>query len=238
LLTDKQIASLAMKKIVFGHQSVGNDIIDGIRDLTRLDPRLKLNLVKSADPHLVSGSAFVEFELGRNGNPKSKIDAFTAILDKETKTPNEIALFKFCYVDIDSSTDIPKMFAGYRDGISRLKAKHPCLSIVHVTVPLTTVEGAAKAWIKSLLGKVTRRDMNVKRNEFNRLMRQTYAQTDPIFDLEEVESTLGSGLRSYFTRGKEKVYTLAPELARDHGHLNEQGRRLAAERLLVALASA
>jgi lysophospholipase L1-like esterase len=98
------------------------------------------------------------------------------------------------------------------------------------------VEPPAKAWIKRLLGKATRQEVNVKRNEFNDLMRQTYAGIDPIFDLAEVESTHGNGSRSYFMQGDEKIYTLAPEFTTDGGHLNEVGRRMAAERLLLVLA--
>jgi len=236
MLSDQQVASLTAKRIFFGHQSVGNNIIQGIRDLASVDPQLKLNLVKSSDPQSVSGPAFVEFEIGQNGNPQSKIDAFAAVLDKGVAAQGGIAMFKFCYVDIESSTNIPKMFVGYRNGISTLKARYPSLKIVHVTVPLTTVEPASKAWIKRLLGRVTLQDVNVKRNEFNNLMRQTYAGIDAIFDLAEVESTHGDGSRSYFTRGNEKIYTLAPEFTADGGHLNEVGRRVAAARLLFILA--
>lgn len=235
-LSDGEVANLTAKKIFFGHQSVGNNIIQGIRDLASVDPRLNLNLVKSSDPQSVAGPAFVEFEIGQNGNPQSKIDAFTEVLDKGMGAQGGIAMFKFCYVDIGSSTDILKMFADYRDRISTLKTKYPSLKIVHITVPLTTVEPAPKAWIKRLLGRTTLQDVNVKRNEFNELMRQTYAETDPIFDLAEVESTHGDGSRSYFVRGNEKVYTLAPEFTADGGHLNEVGRRVAAERLLFVLA--
>jgi lysophospholipase L1-like esterase len=147
-----------------------------------------------------------------------------------------IALFKFCYVDIDAATDVPKMFAAYREGVNALKAKYPSLNIVPVTVPLTTVEPAAKAWLKGLLGRTTTRDINAKRNQFNTLLRETYAGTGPVFDLAEVESVHRDGSRSYFTRGNEKIYTLAPEFTADGGHLNEMGRRVAAERLLSLLA--
>ena len=235
-LTDQQIVSLATKRIFFGHQSVGNNIIQGIRDLASVDSRLKLNIVNSADPQSISGPAFVEFEIGQNGNPQSKIDAFSSVLDKGMGAQGGIALFKFCYVDIDVSTDVPRMFAGYREGIRSLKAKYPALKIVPVTVPLTTVEPAPKVWVKNLLGRTTTRDINVKRNQFNTLIRQAYAGTDPIFDLAEVESTHSDGSRSYFTRGDEKIYTLAPEFTADGGHLNDLGRRVAAERLLFVLA--
>jgi hypothetical protein len=104
-------------------------------------------------------------------------------------------------------------------------------------MPLTTVEPATKAWIKGMLGKVTVRDLAVKRNQFNTLLTQTYAGVDPIFDLAQVESTHGDGSRSYFMRDNEKIHTLASEFTIDGGHLNELGRRTAAERFLLFLGS-
>jgi hypothetical protein len=236
VLNDQQIANLSTKKIFLGHQSVGNNIVQGIRDLMSADPRLKIKIVKSADPESIPAPAFAEFEVGRNGDPQSKNKAFAAILDKGMGAQGGIAMFKYCYVDIDSSTDVPKMFEDYRAEISALKARYPALKIVHITVPLTTVEPATKAWIKSMLGRTTTQDVNVKRNEFNKLLRKTYSGVDPIFDLAEVESTQSDGSRSYFTRDGEKIYTLAPEFTTDGGHLNEAGRQGAAEALLQVLA--
>jgi hypothetical protein len=237
LLDDHQIADLATKKIFFGHQSVGSNIIQGIRELMATDPRLKINVVKSADPQSIPAPAIVEFEIGRNGDPRSKNEAFAAILDKGMGAHGGIAMFKYCYVDIDSSTDVQKMFTDYRAEINTLKAKYPALKIAHITVPLTTVEPTTKAWIKSMLGRTTTQDVNAKRNEFNNLLRKTYSGVDPIFDLAEVESTQSDGTRSYFIRDGEKIYTLAPEFTTDGGHLNEAGRRAAAEVLLQVLAA-
>ena len=56
-LNEQQIASLQTKKIFFGHQSVGADVVQGIRDLMNVDSRLKLKLVTSADPQSTSGPA-------------------------------------------------------------------------------------------------------------------------------------------------------------------------------------
>src|SRR5579862_4664972 len=81
-LTDQQIRSLTTKRIFFGHQSVGDNIVDGIRDLAVEDPRLHLNLVSSSDPQSVPGFAFIETHIGSNRNPQSKNEAFAAILDK------------------------------------------------------------------------------------------------------------------------------------------------------------
>lgn len=235
-LDDQQLQRLETKKVFFGHMSVGGNIIEGIKDLMTEEPRLKLNIVHSAEPQSIPGPAFVEFEVGENGNPQSKNAAFAAILERGMGNQGGIAMFKYCYVDIDSSTNVRQMFDSYRTGITALQQKYPRIQFVHITVPLTTVEPAPKAWIKTLLGRTTVREIDAKRNEFNKLLYQAYAGTDPIFDLAEVESTRPDGSRSYFKRGSERIYTMAPEFTTDGGHLNEAGRRAAAERLLLVLA--
>ena len=237
VLTDQQIARVATQKIFFGHQSVGNNIVDGIEDLASADPRLPLKIVKSDNPQAIPGPAFVEFEVGQNGDPQSKNEAFSRVLAKGMGAHGGIAMFKYCYVDIDASTDVQQMFESYRNEIDKLKANYSSLQIVHITVPLTTVEPAPKAWIKNVLGRVTSQDVNVKRNQFNRLLKQTYQGSDPIFDLAEVESTHPDGSRSCFTRGREIIYTLAPEYTTDGGHLNATGRKTAAAALLQVLAN-
>jgi hypothetical protein len=233
MLNNQQIASLTTKKILFGHQSVGNNIINGIRDLANADPRVKLKIVKSSDPQSIPGPALVEFNVGENGNPQSKIDSFTAVLDKGMGAQGGIAMFKLCYVDIVSATDVGNIAAAYHKAVYALKSKYPSLDIVHVTVPLTAEEPAAKAWVRRLLGRATHAELNVKRNQFNDLIRSRYAGVDPIFDLAEVESTHGDGSRSFFVRGNDRIYTLAPEYTVDGGHLNEPGRYMAAQKMLL-----
>jgi len=71
-------------------------------------------MVASADPQSVSGPAFVDSPIGENGKPQSKNEAFAEILAKGIGTHGGIAMYKYCYVDIDSSTDIRQMFERYR----------------------------------------------------------------------------------------------------------------------------
>ncbi len=235
-LTDQQILNINAKKVFFGHQSVGNDIVQGIRDIESTDPRLRLKIVKSGAPEVVPGPALVEFEIGSNGNTVSKNEDFLAILDKGFGQQGGVAIFKYCYADFDSTTDVPGVFDVYQREIAAVRSKYPLLRMVHVTVPLTTVESASKAWIKERLGRPTRRDMNEKRNQFNKLLRTAYSGIDVIFDLAEVESTASNGQRVYFGRNGETIYSLAPEFTSDGGHLNANGRRIAAERMLSSIA--
>ena len=235
ILTNQQISSLETKRIFFGHQSVGNDIVHGIRDIMDEDRRLKLNLVASADPQSMSLPAFVESPIGENRNPASKDKAFADILAKGMGSQGGIAMYKYCYVDIGLDTDVQQLFDNYRRQMTDLKSRYPSLTVVHITVPLTTDDPGPKTWIKTMIGRPTSRDVNLKRNQFNSLLRKYYA-TEPIFDLARVESTHLDGTRSYVMIQGQKVYTLASEFTTDGGHLNQAGRRAAAQTLLQVLA--
>ncbi len=235
-LSDEQASHLATQTVFFGHQSVGDNIVQGVRDLMAEDPRLDLNLINSADPDGIKGPAFLEAHIGENTRPNSKNTAFRAVVDKGLGARGGIAIMKYCYVDIGPGTDVTRMFREYAELVSQLTAKYPALKIVHVTVPLTTVEPAGKAWMKRILGKTTAREDNLKRNQFNQFLRETYESRD-IFDLAQVESTHPDGSREYFVEGGQNVYTLAPEYTVDGGHLNQIGRRVAAQRLLSTLST-
>ena len=235
-LTDQQKSALSRKKIFFGHQSVGDNIMQGMKDLMAQEPELKLAFVHSAQPETISGPAFVEAEVGENTDPESKNKAFAAAIEPGIGQHGGIAMYKYCYVDITAQSDVDGLFKRYRENIETLQIRHPKIIFVHITVPLTTVEPAAKAWAKALMGRDSARDGNAKRNEFNSLLRHHYPPKQ-IFDLAQAESTRLDGSRSFFERNGEKVYTLAPEYSSDGGHLNEVGRRRAAQQLLITLAN-
>lgn len=235
-LTGRDMGRLAGQKVFFGHRSVGDDIVRGLRDCMASEPELKLHIVQSADPQLEAGPVFVECQLGRNGDPQSKLEAFAAIINKGMGREGGIAMFKYCYLDVGPSTDIPKMFEDYRQGMEALKSKYPLLQIVHITIPLTTVEPAVKAWAARVVRQATARELNRKRCEYNRFLVQTFGARDAIFDLAEAESTHSDGRRSGFVADAREIFTLAPEFTTDGGHLNEAGRRIAAQHLLLTLA--
>jgi lysophospholipase L1-like esterase len=174
----------------------------------------------------------VESHIGQNTDPQSKNADFLNVINQGF---TGIAMFKYCYVDIGGTTDIQQMFKAYQATIDEVRRNHPGVRIVHITVPLTTVDSSAKAWLKGVLGRNTAQDDNLKRNHFNALLRQTYGQ-EPIFDLAEVESTHSDGSRSYFKNGNEIIYTLAAEYTTDGGHFNQAGRQRAAGQLLQVLA--
>lgn len=234
---DAQLASVAATHVYFGHQSVGANILAGLRDISAGAPGPRLNIVSTRDVGSVSSPAFTEFAIGENGDPASKTADFTAVIDALGPDASGVAMFKYCYLDLTPQTDVAQLFAAHRASVRALQARHPRLTFVHVTAPLTTAEPASKALLKRVLGKPSSRDANLKRNEFNSLLRREF-QGEPIFDLARVESSRADGSRAFFTAGGDTVYTLAPELTDDGGHLNAAGRRAAAAELLAVLAAA
>ena len=230
------LAAVAGSRIYFGHQSVGANVLEGLKELGGTTGGSPLPIVRSRDVDSVAGPALVEFTIGENGDPASKSRDFAAVLDAKRDSTPAIAMFKYCYLDITPDTEVAPLFAAHRDSVRALQKRHPELTFVHVTAPLTTVEPSTKLLVKRLLGKPTSRDVNRKRNEFNALVRREF-QGEPIFDLARIESSRPDGSRAFFVAGSDTVYTLAPEFTDDGGHLNAAGRRAAALELLSVLSS-
>lgn len=230
---------LAQKKIYFGHQSVGNNIIEGIKELMNKYPEIKLNIVRTTDPVDFKGGIFTHSSIGKNDAPKSKIDSFEDLMKKKIDGKVDIVFFKFCFADIIGTTDVNDVFKSYRNTLSELKKLYPKTTFLHVTVPLVTTNKSIKARFKRMLGKkdIWFYDGNIKRNELNRLILDEYSGREPVFDLAEVESTYPNGRREIFKEGSNIYYAMVPEFTEDAGHLNEEGRKRAAEQLLILLAN-
>ncbi len=107
MLTDAQIRKLESLRVFFGHKSVGENILGGVRERIGADPRLKMNVVKLTDYPANGLPGLVEDEVGENGSPDSKNRAFALELDRGLAKTIDIAMFKYCYVDITASTDVP-----------------------------------------------------------------------------------------------------------------------------------
>jgi hypothetical protein len=229
---------LAEKRIYFGHQSVGENILAGIRDLMKENPQIRLNLVKTHDPAAFNIPVFAESDIGKNEDPTSKCQAFGDYMVKGLGNKVDIAFFKFCFVDVTADTDVDQVFTEYRTTLARLKEKYPKTLFVHVTVPLTTVQTGVKVWVKQIIGRrIGGYDENMQRGKYNERLIKEYGGKEPIFDLGRIESTYPDGARSSFPKDGHVYYSLVPAYTYDGGHLNERARKLVAEQLLVLLAS-
>ena len=230
--------NLSEKRIYFGHQSVGFNIVDGIKDVLKEHQGIRLNIVETNNTSDFNAPIFAHSRVGQNSDITSKCQAFIDIVENGVGDRSDMAFFKFCFLDVTEGTDVEKMFGEYKRTLSLLEQKYPRTVFVHVTVPLTTVQTGVKVWIKKLIGKsVYGYDDNIKRNQFNQRLKEEYQGKQPIFDLAAFESTLPDGRQALFTSGGKTYFSLAREYTRDGGHLNPLGRKMIAEQFLTFLAN-
>lgn len=232
---------LKEKKIYFGHQSVGNNIIEGLKDWGRQKPEVKLRIIRLQDSYKIDSPGLYQASIGKNDYPRSKIDAFVAAMRQGIGNSADIAFFKFCFVDITAGTNVPELFDYYVEKMALLKQEYPKMTFVHFTVPLLRRNQISfKGYIKKLLGKSDgffNDSNNIRRNEFNKLMREKYHGEEPVFDLAGIESAYPDGRRCTFTKNGKIYYSFVSDYTDDGGHLNGKGRGFVAEQLLIFLAA-
>lgn len=229
--------ALSSRRIFFGHKSVGRNIMAGVRRVVERHPEIRLHVVSTDAPESVDGPAFIDGEIGQNRHPETKDAAFSAVLERGFGSePGAVAMYKYCYVDVQPDTDPEQLFRRYVEQIEEVRTRYPLLTIVHFTLPL---HQAGTGWVdrlKTRFGQPTQTALNIKRNRFNELLREQYGETDPVFDLALIESTRADGSRAYSEYAGERVFMLAPEWTYDGGHLTDEAQDMVAERLLVFLA--
>lgn len=225
---------LSRLRIVFGHQSVGENVLTGIERLAARDGG-KIDIHERRMTPALPGIS--HFLIGRNGEPMAKIQDFSAALDAGAVQGADVAMMKLCYVDFDATTDARQVADDYIASLESLAQRHPGTRFVAVTVPLTALQSGAKAWIKRLIGKSPGGyGDNAKRSRFNMLLRERYLAAGRLFDLARVESGT-AGERCTVRVDGQEVEVLCPQLTNDGGHLNERGQMLAATALLDFLSA-
>lgn len=232
---DSAWARLRERRIWFGHQSVGANIMEGVAEVSAREGGPGLRVVEG-DPGDGAG-VFAHSPVGKNEFPGLKTDDFAARIEAGLGGHVDIAFHKYCYVDILDTTDVERVFGHYRDTMARLKSQYPNVTFVHVTAPLVRVQAGPRATFKKLLGQPPGRyASNFQRERFNQLLRAEYGGREPLFDLAAVESTRPDGSRESIALGGRSGYALVPAYTDDGSHLNAAGRQRAAEALLALLA--
>jgi hypothetical protein len=218
--------------------SVGFNIISGVEDVLKENSKLRLSIVETNNPADFNRPLFAHSRVGKNHEPLSKIKGFSTFMENGIGEKADVAFVKFCFVDIYAPTDAQKVFGEYKASMAELRKKYPQVTFVHVTGPLTIVQSGWKAFIKKIIGRpIDGYQDNIQRDGFNELLRKEYKGKEPIFDLAVLESTLPDGSRTTFTKDRKEYPYLVPEYTKDGGHLNEKGRKIVAEQLLIFLAS-
>jgi hypothetical protein len=243
-LSAREWAALAERRIWFGHQSVGGNIMEGVAEVAAAEAGAVRVIAAPAgggatDMKRGAGGRgwFAHAAIGSNRDPRGKTDAFARRMDALVAAGVEVAFHKYCYADIEAPTDVEALFRHYRTTMDRLRARHPGVTFVHVTTPLQTARPTWRAVVKRWLGRAHDRfSDNAARERFNDLMRAAYGGREPVFDLAAIQSTRPDGTRETMTSAGRRTYALVPAYASDGSHLNERGRRRVAAELLAFLA--
>lgn len=227
---------LASKKIYFGHQSVGYNIMDALASMVPAGSKL---VIKETDtPGDFKQPLFAHSKNGENVKPLTKIQGFVEKMDSGLGNRVNIAFFKFCYVDVNACVDVNGLFFDYKKAMDGLIKKYPKTRFIHVTIPVTKEEeglvAAMKSMIKSLIGRKTGFEIdNIKRMEFNNLLRKEYGPR--VFDLALIESSDSDGREIISNKGGIAHQALLEEYTTDGGHLNQLGGEVVVSKLVKFL---
>jgi hypothetical protein len=209
--------------IYFGHHSVGDNILQGLRALTR-EAGVELSI------H--------EQRVGENAKPLQKFEDFARHAEDPRAPREQLLLMKLCFVDFTPDSQPAALVEAYAQVVERVRKARPDARLVHVTPPLCARPADLKSKLKRTLGtQVWEDDCNARRAEFRELLLARFpGQT--VLDLGGLESTRPDGTRELHSVGGKPVPMLWPGYTDDGGHLNETGRLLAAKAFVRALAQA
>lgn len=229
------LEATSRRTILFGHQSVGTDILDGLRDLSA-EAGVPLRIAEVTSAAGVAPGSCAHVFVAENGNPGQKLQSFERALG-EGPAAVDVALLKFCFVDVTEGTDPRALFERYRAAVKVLQARHPRTVFVHATVPLTVVPTGPKAFVKRLLGRERSEHLNARREEYNALVRDAYQGKEPLLDVARLESTRPDGGVETWSLDGRPVPMLVGAYTDDGGHLNKVGRRRVARELVRMVAA-
>ena len=222
--TQADVDIVKLHKIYFGHKSVGYNIVAGIRRISDIhiltaynQPDQNDGSLRTTILQLTGGPAFVEHDIGSDGRPFDKIASFERFMNDIIRDNVDVAFFKFCYMDIDASTDVSALIAAYQAAIDRLHTCFPKVIIAHFTVPLYSRPASFD---------------NNKREQFSNWLRETYK--DKVFDIASIESVDSKGNTAI--SWDNATIAMADEWTDDGGHLNEAGQNQISGALIAFLA--
>jgi hypothetical protein len=231
-----KLEKLSKKRIYYGHRSIGNNIITGIRDLMKENSQIKFNIIKPGDRVNHKEGFFMHSMISQNASPKSIADDYEKLMSEVSGEYFDIVFIR--YTPFYDKSDLKDIFADYKETLRLLKNKYPKTIFVHGTFPLNRSKTSWKTWIKKIFGKkdIWEYEQNIKVNEFNKLLRKEYYAKEPFFDIAKFQSTYPNGKRSTFTKDGKTYFHTVSDYTYDGVHLNERGRKIVAEQLLMLFA--
>lgn len=237
-ITVGDLTKVSRTKVFFGHQSVGMNVLDGVVGVYRAHSMTAPAIEQGGTRPDQDGGFIDHAFIGENEKPSLKIQDFDAKMRSGIGRQVDVAMMKFCYVDITADTDVDALFATYRETMTALQRDFPEVTFIYMTAPLTTEQRL----LSNLKSRITGSNGygaadNAARERLNALIRREYAGR-PLFDLAAIESTAPDGSRAVSTYERQRYYWLYNVYASDSGHLNDTGARVAATAWLKAIAQA
>lgn len=234
------LQNLQNTTIFFGHQSVGINILNGLKDIAE-EYNKKIYIYSNNENNYKAKHFIIEKKIGKNLFPNSKVTDFSNTIKSGLHRSIDIALMKFCYVDIFGDISIEEMFNKYISVMEELEKEFPDITFIYVTMPLTSPMKGFKNEIKRILGRLIQVDNglseNVIRYKFNTMLRNSKASTNRLFDLALKEAEKPDGSTYTIEVDGKEVEALYSVYTWDGGHLNEIGRKKIAEDLIEFLSN-
>lgn len=232
-VNQETLKKISNTSIFLGHQSVGANMLSGITLIAdELNYEIKitsLDQIKDSE-----NRGIIESFIGTNKNPIDKIGHFYRITEKELSGNIDIAGMKFCYVDTWADLTARELYNEYMATMKKLEGKYSDTQFIYITIPLTVKENDLLSLLKKLLGKpISGVDGNLKRYEFNTLLRNNKSITKRVFDIAYFESTYPDGKREVYKKNSSEYEALVPLYTDDGGHLNQYGQKRIAEEFIL-----
>jgi hypothetical protein len=225
-------------RVFFGHQSVGENILDGARTVyadAGVDGPTIVNGRSAPD---ADGGFILETAIGENGDPLGKIADFDTVMRSGLADHIDVAVMKLCYIDIEADTDVQAVFDAYSSTMAALERDFPEVTFVKTTVPITTQPSGTSQLKQRVRGQGSYGlGTNTARQRLNDMIRAAYAGGH-LADIAAAESTTPESTRVGGTYQDEPYYSLYSEYASDEGHLNDVGSARVATDWLAAVAGA
>lgn len=234
--TRQEVEKVMTTRVFFGHQSVGKNIISGIPGYYAQHSSEPPEIIELSEgttpPSGGDGGVILHSMVGENRYPEKKLADFASTLRAGVAQHIDVAVLKFCYLDVHSGTDVDALFELYRSQMAELQAEFPMVRFVYATVPLRVETVDLKQLVKELIG---RPNDNAARERFNTLVRGEYAATGRLFDIAAMQSTKPDGTRIARSHRGAVHFAMYEGYASDPGHLNAEGSMRAAGEFLAVV---
>jgi hypothetical protein len=190
--SQSMMSQIGQLKWYFAHASVGECMMEGVANLHLSNPgfyQLRGNAASNSLPGTTQSGVIYEDDRGNPnyyGDYQVKLDLFQTAVNNGWHFPAvNIAMTKFCFIDIWHATDstaVAALLNSYLNTLTNLEAAYPQTMFVYATMPLTTTNYSFSGYDTGAL-------QIYWRNVFNDSLRAwCSANNRVLFDIADIEA--------------------------------------------------